>query len=139
MKTLSLIIALLVGILFTNAQEEKTQDITVTIDNVLNNNGKVLIALHSSETFMKAQAIQGTATEIENGTVSYTFKNVTPGVYAILALHDENENNRMDYADSGMPKEAYAMSNNPISYGPPRFEIAKFEVANQNLELKLRF
>ena len=139
MKTLSLIIALLVGTLFTNAQEEKTQDITVTIDNVLNNNGKVLIGLHSAETFMKTQAVQGSANEIENGKVSYTFKNVTPGVYAILVLHDENGNNRMDYEASGMPKEAYAMSNNPISYGPPRFEDAKFEVTNQSLELRLRF
>ena len=88
---------------------------------------------------MKTQAIQGTASKIKDGKVSYTFKNVTPGVYAILALHDENDNNRMDYEDSGMPKEAYAMSNNPMSYGPPRFEDAKFEITNQSLELKLRF
>ena len=139
MKTLSLIIALIVGTLLTNAQEENTHDITVSIDNVLNSNGKVLIALHSFETFMKTKAVQATTTKIENGKVFYTFKNVTPGVYAILALHDENDNNRMDYEDSGMPKEAYALSNNPISYGPPRFEDAKFEITNQSLELKLRF
>ena len=139
MKTLSLIIAFIVGTLFSTAQDQSTHNITVTIDNVLNNNGKVHLALHTSETFMKSDAIQNKSTSIEDNKVAITFKNVPPGEYAILVLHDENENNRMDYAESGMPKEAYALSNNPMSYGPPKFEDAKFELTNQDLNLKLRF
>lgn len=139
MKTLSLLIALFVGTFITTSQEEKTQNITVTIENVLNNNGKVHLSLHTSETFMKTDAIQTLSSTIENNKVKVTFKDVTSGEYAILVLHDENENNRMDYLPSGMPKEAYAMSNNPMLYGPPRFEDAKFNLTNEDLELSLRF
>lgn len=139
MKTLSIIIALVLGTFLSTAQTEKTQDITVTINNVVNNNGKVLIGLHNVETFMKSESIQSAESKIENGKVVVTFKNVIPGTYAILALHDENENYRMDFQESGMPKEAYAMSNNPVSYGPPRFEDAKFEVTNKDLDMLIRF
>lgn len=139
MKTLSIIIALVLGTFFSTAQAEKTHDITVKINNVVNNNGKVLIGLHNAETFMKNESIQSAESKIENGRVVVTFKNVIPGTYAILALHDENENYRMDFQESGMPKEAYAMSNNPVSYGPPRFEDAKFEVTNKDLDMLIRF
>lgn len=139
MKTLSLIIALLAGTFINSAQEQNSHDITITIDNVQSNHGKVLLALHTADTFMKGDGIQGKAITIEDGKVATTFKNVSPGTYAILVLHDENENNRMDYESSGMPKEAYAMSNNPILYGPPRFEDAKFELKDKNLNLNLKF
>ena len=127
MKTLSLIIAFVIGILTINAQTEKAQDITVSINNFANNNGKALVALHTKNDFMKGKGIQSTESVIENGKVTVTFKDVQPGEYAIVVLHDENENYRMDFEDTGMPKENYAMSNNPISYGPPKFEDAKFE------------
>ena len=56
-----------------------------------------------------------------------------------MALHDENDNNAMDFEDNGMPKESYGMSNNPMSYGPPQFATAKFEVASEDLEMNIRF
>ncbi|MBT8260186.1 MAG: DUF2141 domain-containing protein [Flavobacteriaceae bacterium] len=139
MKTLALLIALFLGTILSNAQETSTQDITVTIENVLNNKGKVHLALHTSDTFMKSDAIQSLSSTIEDSKVTVTFKNVEAGEYAILVLHDENENNRMDYLPSGMPKEAYAMSNNPMLLGPPRFEDAKFQLTNEDLNLSLRF
>ncbi len=63
---------------------------------------------------------------------------VKPGAYAIMVLHDENENNRMDF-ENGMPQENYGMSNNPLYYGPPNFSEAKFEVTNKNLNFDVRF
>ena len=134
MKTLSLLFVSLLGSLFMNAQ-----NITVTIDNVSNDNGKVIFALHTSDTFMKGPGIQNAETKIENGKAVVTFKDVKPGTYAIMALHDANENNQMDYEASGMPKEAYGMSNNPMSYGPPQFYDAKFEFKGEDVDMKIRF
>lgn len=138
MKTLSLIIALLISTI-SFAQESESIDLTVTIDNVLNNTGKVILALHTSETFMKGPGIQNKESKINDGKVTVTFKDVKPGTYAVMALHDENENNRMDYETNGMPKESYGTSNNPMSFGPPQFSESKFEVADQDLTLKIRF
>ena len=53
MKTLSLLIALFIGTLVS-----PSQTITVTVENVLNEKGKVIVALHTSETFMKGPGIQ---------------------------------------------------------------------------------
>ncbi len=138
MKTLSLFFALIFSITFCNAQN-KGENITITVNNVVNNNGKVLFSLHTEDTFMKSQSLQSDESIIENGKVKVIFKNVQPGTYAIMVLHDENDNKRMDFEVNGMPKENYGMSNNPVSYGPPQFTDAEFTVESEDLDLLIRF
>lgn len=138
MKTLTLLFALIFSITFSYAQN-KGQNITVTVNNVLNNKGKVIFSLHTENTFMKSQSLQSDESIIENGKAKVTFKNVEPGTYAIMVLHDENDNKRMDFEVNGMPKENYGMSNNPVSYGPPQFTDAKFSFESEDLDLLIRF
>ena len=140
MKTLSLIITLL--LLCTTlsfAQNEKGQDLTVTIENIANNRGHVVIALHSSETFMKTDGLQKVESKVKDGQVVVTFKNVEPGNYALLALHDENDNKKMDFEPNGMPLESFGLSNNPMLMGPPSFSDGKFEIADKDIELTISF
>lgn len=139
MKHLILTFALALTTLFSFSQEEKGITITVTIDNVKNDTGKVLMSLHTSETFMKGKGIIDAETEIKDGKVTITFENVLPGEYAIMALHDENENQRMDFQENGMPLESYGTSNNVMSFGPPVYDDAKFKVEGKGLELNIRF
>lgn len=133
----------LTAILFLGISLSYSQDnlhtIKVSVDNVLNNNGKVIFSLHNQETFMKTESLQSAESTIENNKAEVTFENVSPGTYAIMVLHDENENYRMDFDSNGMPIESYGMSNNPMSYGPPQFSDAKFEVVNEDLDIKVRF
>ncbi len=121
------------------SQDTKGITITVTIDNVKNDNGNVILGLHSEDTFMRGQGVQSAKSEIKNGKITATFTNVPAGTFAIMALHDANDNERMDFEPSGMPSESYGMSNNPMSYGPPQFNEAKFEVNGKDLEFKIRF
>jgi len=124
MKTLTLIIALALSVNFSYAQDnENEKSITVTIENIANNKGKIILGLHTEDTFMKGQGIANAESEIVDGK--------------ILALHDENENKRMDFQENGMPKESYGMSNNPMNYGPPQYATSKFELKHENLELKI--
>lgn len=139
MKNLAITIAFVFLTTFSFSQEEKSQTITITIDNVLNNEGKVLVSLHTSDTFMKGAGIQNLESTIENGKVSFTFKNVANGSYAIMALHDANDNKKMDFETNGMPKESYGMSGNEMSFGPPSFVDAKFEVNDEDLTFAIRF
>lgn len=138
MKNLILTFALLLSISFGFSQSNGTS-ITVSIDNVQNDNGVVSFALHTKETFMKGAGVASAQSKVKDGKVIVTFKNVQPGEYAIIALHDENENNQMDYQANGMPKEAYGSSNNPMTFGPPQFGESKFTVADKNLDLQIRF
>ena len=138
MKTLVSILAIFLS-LSSGFAQESTVNITVTIENVVSDNGKVLAGLHTADTFMKGLGIQNLESEIKDGKVTLTFENVPSGTYAIMAMHDANDNKRMDYQDNGMPKESYGMSGNDMSFGPPNFEMAKFEVGSENLTFNIRF
>lgn len=133
MKTIALIIAMIVSnICFS-------QNLTVKVDNVLSEEGNIIVALHSEETFMKSQQLQFHSVKANKEGIEVTFENVEPGIYAVMVLHDQNENGRMDYHASGMPKEYYGISNNPMSFGPPNFNDAKFELSDQDKSITIRF
>ncbi|MGB5819586.1 MAG: DUF2141 domain-containing protein [Saonia sp.] len=139
MKTLGLILGLFFTGLVANAQTAEGVTVTVTIENILNENGKILVALHTSETFMKGKGVDNFETDAKKGAITLTFENVAPGTYAISTIHDENNNRRMDFDPSGMPGESYGMSGNEMAMGPPSFVDAQFEVTDEDLEFNIRF
>ena len=137
MKTIAFTIVFTLISILGFSQETKGVSITVTIENIKNDSGHVLLGLHTNETFMKTKSIQSVKIEVHDGKITATFENVQPGAYAIMVLHDENDNDRMDFEANGMPSEAYGMSNNQIIYGPPQFDDARFEVTSKNLEFDI--
>ena len=140
MKTLGLLIGLLLTNFIASAQNpDKGITITVNIENVMNDKGMLLASLHNSETFMKGEGLKYVAVASKVGELTLTFENVAPGEYAIMLLHDENNNHRMDFETNGMPKEPYATTGDMELYGPPTYNGAKFAVADENLEFTVRF
>ena len=138
MRTLALIITFFLSTFMSQAQTESNgQTITVTINNIKNNTGKVIMSLHSADTFMKTNGLQSAESIIEENKVIITFQNVLPGEYAIMCVHDENNNKQMDFELNGMPKESYGVSNNPMSYGPPQFFEAKFTLNNDDINMTI--
>lgn len=140
MKTIILTIILAVSNFISQAQQHEGINITVTINNVKSDNGFVLLGLHNQQTFMNrsAPALNKKKVTITDGKITVAFHNVLPGEYAVMAIHDENANNQMDFEPNGIPKEAYGMSNNEMSFGPPAFNDAKFTVVDKNLSLEIR-
>ena len=139
MKTLTLALSIFLVSIAGIAQEKTGVDITVTIDNLTSNEGKVMAGLHTEDTFMKGPGLQNVQSDITDGKVTLTFSNVVPGTYAIMAMHDANGNNRMDYQSNGMPKESYGMSGNDMTMGPPSFNNAKFTVGEEDMDFTIRF
>ena len=119
-------------------QEVKKQNITVTVANVKSEKGTVGFALYDKMTFMKIPLKTATGT-IKKGKSTVVFKDVIPGDYAIICFHDVNGNKQMDFNERGMPEEDYGISNNPSNFGPPNYETAKFEIADKNVTLEIRF
>ena len=138
MKNLVLALGIFLIAFSTKAQEE-TVTVNVTIDNVLNDKGTILVSLHSKDSFMKGSGVIDMQEKAKKGTISISFENVVAGEYAVMVLHDENDNKRMDFEANGMPKESYGMSGNSMPMGPPSFADAKFKVLNENLDLSIRF
>ncbi|MHA7057751.1 DUF2141 domain-containing protein [Aquimarina sp. M1] len=139
MKTLVLLLIMSAANFVTTAQDTKGVTITVTVPNVSSSDGAVLFGLYDEATFMKAAPIKSAKGEIKNGIAKITFKDVPRGEYGISCVHDANNNERMDFEENGMPKESYGVSNNNMSYGPPMWSDAKFEVSEEDLELEIRF
>ena len=55
---------------------------------------------------------------------------VPAGRYALVALHDENSNHKLDRNFLNIPKEGFGFSNNPkVFLSPPSFEAATLPVS----------
>jgi len=123
----------------TNENSEKGITINVTVPKIANTNGKVYFALFNSKAgFEQKEAFQKAQGVILEGKTEIQFTNVPKGVYAISCYHDANENQKMDF-DGFMPLEDYGSSNNPEAFGPPQFELSKFEVFDVDLSLTINF
>jgi len=110
----------------------------VVIENVLSDEGKIMGAMHTAQTFMKGPGVMNQEMDAAKGELTLTFENIENGSFALMLLHDTNNNNRMDFDASGMPQENYATSG-VTSFGPPSFAASKFEVADEDLEFRIRF
>ncbi|WP_298953906.1 DUF2141 domain-containing protein [uncultured Nonlabens sp.] len=135
MKTLFTTIIVLLFSMALSAQ--KTFTLKVTVDNAKNDRGTIIYSLSTENQFMKAAPLQSATAEIKGGVAVAIFENIPAGEYAIMVLHDKNGNNQMDFTDQGMPHEAYGMSNNPMSYGPPSWNDAKITIENDK-EIAIR-
>ena len=112
-------------------------DITVTVENIKNTNGAIHIALFTAtDDFPDSSTrTEGMVLEIEQDSVTGTFKNLAENNYAIAVFHDENGNNTLDKNFFGKPKEPYGFSGNSTSIMPPGFNEASVTLATDDINL----
>lgn len=139
MKKYILTLFLIIAGLSLSAQQDSGVTITVVIENVLNDKGNILAGLYTEENFMRGAGVAEYATKAKPGELSFEFTDITPGDYAITVMQDFNENQRMDFEDSGMPVEPYGTSGSGMAMGPPSFYDSKFTVGDEDLEIRIRF
>ena len=129
MKNTILILAIIFsGIFSTDAQENETFDLTIEVNGIKNNQGKIFIAIYDSEeTFLNKAS--GIIAEIKDKKSTGIFKGLKKGTYAVSLFQDENNNQKMDTKIFGIPKEPYGFSNDASGFmGPPKFKDAKFNL-----------
>ena len=142
MKVFTAILALVVvfqtSLYTTKKTNTEKRTITVTVPNVTSDKGKVSYALYNKDSFMK-KPLQAKSSKVEGKKSVVVFTNVVSGNYAVICFHDANNNDMMDFEGNGMPLEDYGVSNNPMSFGPPNFDEAEFEVSDKDVTLEIRF
>lgn len=127
-------------ILFLAISAMATAQVAIKVDIVglKNNKGQVLIGLYNSENHFLKKVYKGNVALIKNAKATFTFENLPAGEYAISVFHDENSNGKLDTNFMGIPKEAYAASNDAKGFmGPPKYKDAKFQ-ATQNKHVVLK-
>ncbi len=140
-KKVLLVALMLIGIVLCFA-EETEYSVTVTVTGITNYEGGISIGLFSNEeNYSKGDVFLGAFVKADNETITYTFENIPEGVYAIAIYHDENSNKKLDSNFLHIPKEGYGFSNNVFgTFGPPKFEKAKFEVKKDiQLEIRMKY
>lgn len=124
---------LLINTGITAPQTPKLMDITVNIENLDSNEGKLLVGLYDTEEDFLKNRYKDAVVGIKNNKSSLVFKGVPAGTYAVSFVHDENNNGKMDINFMRIPKEDYGCSNNARgTFGPPKWDDAKFELKNES-------
>jgi uncharacterized protein (DUF2141 family) len=116
-------------------------DLTVEIKGLTSANGKVLIALYDKADGWMKRGLKTAGAPAQKDGVTYEFKDLPMGDYAISIHHDENGNGKFDTNLVGMPIEPYGFSNDAMgNFGPPTFEQAKFklDVTKKTVTLNLK-
>ena len=105
----------------------KAQSLTVHIQGIEQDKGKVFVALfNSQETWLK-QSFKSLEQDVTGAACTVTFTDLPKGEYAIAIFHDENGNGTMDFGKMGIPIEKFGFSNDAkCVMGPPAFEDAEF-------------
>lgn len=124
-----IVAVLIISFVSSEMKAQDTYSITVSVENINSNKGKMFLALYNSEGNFLDKSYKGAKSKIENKTCTFTFKDIPEGNYAVSIFHDENDNGKMDTNFFGIPKEDYGCSNGAKGFmGPPKWKDAKFEL-----------
>lgn len=127
-------------VLMLGAGPAMAADLTVTVDQIQSNDGKVYVTLWGSkETWLDDQkSLQNIGLPAATGAVTFVLHDVAPGRYAIATFHDENGNGQMDFNFIGYPIEGYAFSRDVRPFlSAPSFESCAFDVGVDDLTLTI--
>lgn len=121
---------LLATALTAAAPHEKSAELTIEIDGLRNAKGDVQLCVTSRPDFLDCEADPDARTaEMAASKVAPVTFALVPGTYAVLVLHDENANGKMDKM-LGIPREGFGFSGNPrIRMGPPKAHAVRFDLA----------
>ncbi len=112
--------------------------LTVVIENVPSDEGSIGVGVCSEETYLTSPCPYGASLPATPGRVTLVVEDVRPGRYGVVALHDRNENGKLDFKWYGPPNEAYGASNNPPPrMGPAKWEDIAFDVGETDLQFSI--
>jgi uncharacterized protein (DUF2141 family) len=126
-------------------------ELRLEVEGLRSAKGSVLIGLYDSKhSFDRAIELSGSdgflndpervagvalraRTALESGVA---FTHLEPGRYAVILLHDEDGDGRLDKNFWGVPTEPYAFSNGAQGFlGPPGFEDAAIELDGADMSI----
>ncbi len=107
--------------------EATTGALTITVGNVRNSRGTVMVDICPENRFLEDTCANHGEAPARAGTTTVTVQNLPTGQYAVQAFHDENANGEVDRAMFGIPREGVGFSRNArIGLGPPKWRDAVF-------------
>ncbi len=139
------LIALLATVML--AMPATAAELRLTVNGIHSDNGEILIALFDNpagfQSAISNAAIRGlmpdsgrligTSLRARRGSQSTVFTQLPPGRYAVIIVHDENDNGRLDKDFMGVPTEGYGFGNDAQGFlSAPSFDAAAITVGTGN-------
>ena len=130
---------LTLAVLVTAFAVAQKVNLTVDMNNFKNNTGVVKVGLYNSEGTFLGQTYKKLESKIVGQKATVTFEGIEKSEYAVSIYQDENLNGVMDKNFFGIPSEDYMASNNEKgSFGPPKYDKAKFIIkGNCKIEIEV--
>lgn len=128
MSCLLLLAMLQYGVLFA----QKTTDLKVEINPVTQLKGEVYVGIFEKANFL-IKPTYGKMVKADYKKLTVVFENIPYGEYAIAIYQDLNGNQDMDFDESGMPLEPWAISGIDMQ-GMPQWEKAKISLNKKKLK-----
>jgi uncharacterized protein (DUF2141 family) len=119
-----------------------TGSISVDVSNVRNDRGMVVVDICPKDKFLDDGCPYRGAAKAHAGTTTVVINNVPAGEYAAQAFHDENDNDKVDRALFGIPKEGVGFSRDArIRFSPPKWKDAVFDhqAKPETIKFKMRY
>jgi uncharacterized protein (DUF2141 family) len=106
-------------------------DLTVHVTGAEPSTGNLEVTVfNSEENYLQTAYLQQSGPANENGNWSTVFASVPEGKYAVVVVHDSNNNQKFDNGLFGFGGEQFAFSNQASAlFGRPSFSAASFELA----------
>jgi uncharacterized protein (DUF2141 family) len=134
-------LSFLAFIYLASGPDLKAAELTVQIDGIKSNAGKVVIRIYAGKDQWLEDEGHVALAEISlaewtaDSTVTTTLE-LEAGEYAVSAYQDEDEDGELDSSFIGIPKEPAGMSNKPKArMGPPKYEDAAFDLPEEGLAI----
>jgi uncharacterized protein (DUF2141 family) len=97
------------------------------VDGVRDSRGYVRVDLCTQDTFLGRACETSGAAPAQKGVTQVVLTHVPPGVYAIQAFHDRNDDGRLNRGPLGLPAEEVGFSKSPpLGLHGPSFQGAAF-------------
>jgi uncharacterized protein (DUF2141 family) len=116
--------------------------IHVKVLNIRNSTGNIACALFESPDGFPTEYLHNATNvmviKIRAKEARCDFVDIPPGTYALVVVHDENMNGKLDTKWLGIPKEGYGFSNDAKGVlGAPSFSAASFPYDGRNLDMTI--
>jgi uncharacterized protein (DUF2141 family) len=143
MRAVKPVLAIVALMALMRAAPSSGGDLTLVVEDVRDTRGVIGVLVFSSPDGWPehvSSAFTSMALPAQAPVTTLTIHDLPPGEYAVVVLHDENSNMKLDRNWLGMPKEQWGMSNNPhASLSAPSFESAEFSLSgNEQMRIRLR-
>jgi len=132
-------VALTLALLFPATLMAALPVVTVQIINFPSTNGTVEVSLFDSpESFLVEPFLQRSGKVNESHSFETKFSALPPGEYAVVIVHDANDNGKLDSGFLDIGGESYAYSNGVKPwFGRPDFDEVKFTVDETDVVVEI--